>query len=134
MKVYFVFNLKKEFISLYQDNKLVLFNIFRNIYNMKDSDLEYAYTLFNQLVNRIDSDRLDRDIFIKYHQYIPYSKHNKIHLINNFYKDEVSRMIIRNSYIRIELDNKKTSWFEVLKNYSDNFFVCDFNNYDCFFL
>ena len=134
MKVYFVFNIKNEFINLYQDNKLVLFNIFKSIYNMKNSDLEYASTLFNQLIDRIDSEKIDRDIFIKYHSYIPYSKHNKIHLINNLYKDEVSRMIIRNSYIRVELDNKKTSWFNILKKYSNNFFVCDFTNYDCFFL
>ena len=134
MKVYFVFNLKKEFVNLYRDNNKVLFDIFRSIYLMRSGEVDYAYTLFDQLVNNIDAEKMDREIFIKYHKYIPYSKHNKIHLINNLYKNEISRMIIKNSYIKIELDSTNTSWFDVIKNYSSSFFACDFKNNDYFFL
>ena len=127
MKVYFIFDVKEQFISLYQNNYRVLYNILRQIYYLDREEVNYAYTLFRQLVNTIDKNTMDRDIFLKLHRDIPYSKRGNVHYINNLYKDEVSRLTIKNSYIRLETEQLNSSFFEVLKKYSNNFFVCDFN-------
>ena len=134
MKVYFIFDVKEQFISLYQNNYRVLYNILRQIYYLDREDVNYAYTLFRQLVNTIDKNTIDRDIFLKLHRDIPYSKRGNVHYINNLYKDEVSRLTIKNSYIRLETEQLNSSFFEVLKKYSSNYFVCDFKNYNYFFL
>lgn len=134
MKVYFIFDVKEQFISLYQNNYRVLYNILRQIYYLDREEVNYAYTLFRQLVNTIDKNTIDRDIFLKLHRDIPYSKRGNVHYINNLYKDEVSRLTIKNSYIRLETEQLNSSFFEVLKKYSNNFFVCDFKNYNYFFL
>ena len=134
MKVYFIFDVKEQFISLYQNNYRVLYNILRQIYYLDREEVNYAYTLFRQLVNTIDKNTMDRDIFLKLHRDIPYSKRGNVHYINNLYKDEVSRLTIKNSYIRLETEQLNSSFFEVLKKYSNNFFVCDFKNYNYFFL
>ena len=70
MKVYFIFDVKKEFISLYQNNERVLFNILRQIYYLDKEEVAYGYNLFCQLVNRIEKEELDRRIFLKFHQYL----------------------------------------------------------------
>lgn len=134
MKVYFIFDVKEQFISLYQNNYRVLYNILRQIYYLDREEVNYAYTLFRQLVNTIDKNTIDRDIFLKLHRDIPYSKRGNVHYINNLYKDEVSRLTIKNSYIRLETEQLNSSFFEVLKKYSSNYFVCDFKNYNYFFL
>ncbi len=134
MKVYFIFDVKEQFISLYQNNYRVLYNILRQIYYLDREEVNYAYTLFRQLVNTIDKNTMDRDIFLKLHRDIPYSKRGNVHYINNLYKDEVSRLTIKNSYIRLETEQLNSSFFEVLKKYSSNYFVCDFKNYNYFFL
>lgn len=134
MKVYFIFDVKEQFISLYQNNYRVLYNILRQIYYLDREEVNYAYTLFRQLVNTIDKNTIDRDIFLKLHRDIPYSKRGNVHYINNLYKDEVSRLTINKSYIRLETEQLNSSFFEVLKKYSSNYFVCDFKNYNYFFL
>lgn len=134
MKVYFIFDVKEQFISLYQNNYRVLYNILRQIYYLDKEEVNYAYTLFRQLTNVIDKNVIDRDIFLKCHKDIPYSKRGNIHYINNLYKDEVSRLTIRKSYIKLEAEQLNSSFFELLKKYSNNFFVCDFKNQNYYFL
>lgn len=134
MRVYFVFDLKKEYINLYKGNERVLYNILKQIYYLEKEDAKYGYNLFNQLINKIEKDVVDRFIFLKLHQTIPYSKRGCTHYMNNLYKDEVSRLIVKNSYIKIEAEQYVTSFFDVLTLYYKDFFVCDFKNQDFFFL
>ena len=134
MKVYFIFDVKKEFINLYKGNERVLYHILRQIYYLEKEEVEYGYNLFNQLINKIPKQDLDRKIFIKYHQDIPYSKRGDTHYINNLYKDEVSRLTIKNSYIKLELEQKTSTFLNILPDFSNNYFICDFKNIDYFFL
>lgn len=134
MKVYFIFDIKKEFKALYKGNERVLYNILKQIYHLESNEIEYGYNLFNQLINKINKNDLDRKIFIKYHQDIPYSKRNQTHYINNLYKDEISRLTIKSSYMRLEVENNSKAFFKILSDFSENYFVCDFKNHEYFFL
>ncbi|MBQ2639315.1 MAG: sporulation inhibitor of replication protein SirA [Bacilli bacterium] len=134
MRVYFIFDIKVEFINLYYGNEIILYNILKQVYKLDEYELTYAYNIFNQIINKIDKTKLDRYLYIKLHQNIPYSKKNNIHIYNNLYKDEVSRLLVKRSYIKIECENKHSSFLEVLKNYNQSLFVCDFKNQDYFFL
>ena len=100
MKVYYIFKLKDEISSLYKDTPSVLYNILRNIYYLDKEEVDYGYNLFKQLTLPIDKNKLDREIFIKFHQDIPYSKRKDIHYINNLYRNEISRLVINNSYLK----------------------------------
>ena len=134
MKVYYIFKIKEQFINLYKDTPSILFNILKNIYYLEREEVDYGYNLFNQLINKINKNDLDRKIFIKYHQDIPYSKRNQTHYINNLYKDEISRLTIKSSYMKLEVENNSKAFFKILADFSDNYFVCDFKNYEYFFL
>ena len=134
MKVYFIFDIKKEFKNLYKGNERVLYNILKQIYYLEKNEVEYGYNLFNQLINKINNNDLDRKIFIKYHQDIPYSKRNQTHYINNLYKDEISRLTIKSSYMKLEVENNSKAFFKILSDFSENYFVCDFKNHEYFFL
>ena len=98
------------------------------------NEVDYGYALLRQITNSIKKDDLDRDIFVKLHRDYPYSKRGKVHYYNQLYKDEVSRLIIKRAYIKLEVEQEMSSFFEVLKKYSDNFFVCDFSKLNYFFL
>ena len=134
MKVYYVFNIKKEFIKLYKDSPSVLYNILKNIYYLDKGEVEYGYNIFNQLIEKIEKNKLDRNLFIKFHKYIPYTKRKDIHYINNLYKNEISRLKVNNSYIKIELEQNYSTFFDILKEELDNLFVCSFQKCDFFFL
>ena len=76
MKVYYIFKLKDEFFDLYKDTPSVLYNILRNIYYLDREEVDYGYNLFKQLTLPIEKNRIDRELFIKFHQELPYSKRN----------------------------------------------------------
>lgn len=134
MKVYFIFDIKEEFIKLYTGNEYVLYSILKQIYYLDKNDLSFGYNLFNQLTNKINKQELDKKLFIQFHQDIPYSKKGQTHYINNLYKDEISRLIIKRSYIKLESEQNFSTFFSILKNFSNNFFVCNFSDPDYFFL
>ena len=83
MRVYFIFDIKEEFINLYRGNERILYNILKQIYYLEKEEVEYGYNLFRQLINTIDKEKIDRYLFIKLHQDIPYSKRKDIHYYNN---------------------------------------------------
>lgn len=134
MRVFYIFKIKDEFKCLYKDKYSTLFSILKHIYNLPLNDIKYAKTLLSQIVSDIDKEKMDRDLFIKLHQKIPYSKRGEIHYMNNLYKDEVSKLIVRNKYIKIETETNFSSFFEILKKLDKDLFVCDFEYLDFFFI
>lgn len=134
MKVYFIFEVKDEFKKLYKGNERILFSILKQLYYLDKSELMYGYNLFSQLTNTINKRHLDQKIFIELHKEIPYSKRNQTHYINNLYKNEISRLEIKRSYIRLELEQEHSTFFKMLDNYSSNLFACDFSKQDYFFI
>lgn len=134
MRVYYAFSMKEEIKTLYEDSPSNLFLIMKNLYFMREADQEYAIYLYRQMINRLDKARIDRDLFIKYHNTYTYSKNQEKHIINNLYKDEISILIVKNSYLLITTNRNDTSFFSILDQFAPNFFICDFSNADYFWL
>lgn len=134
MRVYYIFKIKNEFVNLYKDAPSTLYSILRNIYYLDKDSAQYGYNMFNQLIQTIDKNKLDRDIYIKMHKDIPYIKQKDIHIINNLYKDEVSRLRINNFYMKLVLDQEFSSFYKYLNEKEDNLFICNFKTTDYFFL
>ena len=53
-------------------------------------------------------------------------------MINNYYKNEESKLTINKAYLLLETNMIKSAFFNDLKN--KNLFVCDFENKDYFWL
>ena len=134
MKVYYIFKIKKEFVNLYKDTPSVLYNILKNIYYLEKEEVDYGYNLFNQLITPINKSKLDRSIFLKFHQDIPYSKRKDTHYINNLYRNEISRLTINKSYLKLEIEQNFSSFFKILDDELDNLFACSFKKVDFFFI
>ena len=134
MKTYYIFQIKKEFISLYKETPSTLFHILRSIYYLDKTEVEYGYNLFNQLIIPMNKNKIDRKIFIKFHQDIPYSKRKNTHYINNMYRNEISRLTVNNLYFKLEIEQNFSTFFEILKENFDNLFACSFQKTDFFFL
>lgn len=134
MRVFYIFNIKPEFKYLYKDSPSSLFNILKQLYYLKDDDIRYGKSLFNQLVNGIDKYDVDNYIFIKFHQKMDYSKKNNIHYLNNLYKNEISRLIVKKAYIKLEIENENSYFFDILSEINSNLFACNFEYLDFFWI
>ncbi len=134
MKVYYIFKIKEEFIKLYNDTPSVLYNILKTIFYLDKQEVEYGYNLFTQLIIPFKKDDFDRKLFIDLHQDIPYSKRKDVHYINNLYLNEVSRLVVCNYYLKLEVEQNFSSFFKILNRENKNLFVCCFKKTDFFFL
>ena len=134
MRIYHVFDIKEEYIKLYNDSPGSLYNVLHQLYYLRKRDIEYGFNMFNQLINKIDNYEIDKNIFLKMHNKMTYVKKGESHVINNLYKDEISALKVKKAYILINCNRNYTEFFNLLYEESKNFFVCDFNNNDYFFL
>lgn len=134
MRTFYIFKMKKEFVSLYQNSPGSLYNVLKHLYYMKRHEMSYGFNLFQQLTDKIDKNRLDREIYIKYHDEMVYSKNHDEHIINNLYKDEISILIIKSTYILINANRNYSSFFTILESLGDEYFVCDFVSQDYFWI
>ncbi len=134
MRKFYIFKIRKEYQILYQDSTEPLYQILKYLYSLKPEENNYGIELFNQLVQVIDKDFLNRQIFIKYHDKRVYSKVGNTHIINDLYRDEISTLNIKHSYILLESKHNTSTFFHILSKESAPFFICDFKNQDYFWL
>ena len=134
LRTFYIFKIKKDFYNLYLNNSFSLYNVLKQLYYIKRRDIKYGFSMFNQLTDKIDKDALDRQIFIKYHKELYYSKNDNDHIINNLYKDEVSILTIKKAYILINANKNYSSFFNVIDKIGSNYFICDFINEDYFWI
>ena len=80
-----MFDINDSYYSLYKDYPYSIYNLLSQIYRLKDNNLMFAKNLLIQLVNKIDKENIDKDLFLKLHKDLPYSKRGEKHLFNNFY-------------------------------------------------
>ena len=134
MRLYYVFNIKSEIIELYKDKAASLYRILENIYYMHEEDINYGFNIFKELTNKNNVMELNNDIYIKHHKDLVYSKIDNEHIINDLYHDEVSILKIKRSHLVIESNKSISSFFKILKDINNNYFVCDFKDKDFFFI
>ena len=114
MRIYYVFDIRSEYVDLYKETPNSLYNVLHQLYYMRKKDLEYGFNMFKQLANRIDKDEVDKNIFLKLHNKMTYVKKGDNHIINNLYKDEVSALKVKYSYILINTNKSYTDFFNTL--------------------
>ena len=134
MRVYFIFDIKDEFKKLYFGHENKLYSILKSIYHLSKEEIDYGYSLLNQITIPMDKERINRDLFVKLHREVPYSLRDGVHYYNQLYKDEVSRLVVGRFFIKIEVDQKSSSFFTELKRFSNNLFVCDFYTTNYFYI
>ena len=134
MRLYYIFSIKSEIVNLYKDKPASLYKILENIYYMHQEDINYGFAIFKQITNKIKKQELSNDIYIKLHKDLVYSKIDGDHVINDLYHDEVSILKIKSSHLVIETNKSSSSFFGILNNINNCFFVCDFKEKDFFFM
>lgn len=134
MRMFYIFEIKKEIKELYQDNPSSLYKILSSIYYMHKEDVNYGFNLFNQITNRIKVMEISNKIYIDLHTNIVYTKTGNEHIINDLYKDEISILKVRKSHIMIQSNKSYNRFLNLLLEYNENFFVCDFLENDFFFI
>lgn len=133
MRTFYIFKVKEEYAILTKNNPYQLFRMLEFIYNLDKGEISKGVDLFYKLVEKLNSKALDIQLFKKYRENYFYTKFKNIHQVNNIYKKEESKLVVRNHYLLLESTIIKPAFLEDLKNVG-NLFLCDFENKDYFWL
>lgn len=120
MKEYHLFIIKDEYVNMYKNRPLFLYDIIAYLYKLK-TELNYGISLYEQICKRIN---------IKSMQYYLESKFNACG--NNVYGIADDLIILKPTRIIVKTDNYNI--IKLFNLYSKNIFVCDFINNDYFWL
>ena len=133
MRHFYLFNIQKTMNLLGHFHPLELFNTLEAIYYGKNSNILCEEVLLKQLLNSIDVERVDNDIYTYFaHNYF-YTKYRHRHVIRDVFRHETTIMEIHPSYIKVETNVMIPKMLEIIKE-SHTFFACDFQNKDYYWL
>lgn len=133
MRTYYLFNVKEGVLKNYKNNYIELYELLESIYKLKDEDLILGYDIFSKVVNKINKETINEYVKKKNIESENYICYNSTHIMNDFYNDESTKMIVNSSHIKIKTNKNAPSFFYNIRNF-DNIFVCDFYNKDYFLL
>ena len=133
MRTFYIFKINKEFAILTKRCPYNLFKSIEQIYYSDKNDLSLAYNIYEQIILPLNKKQINIDIFEKCKESDYYTKFNNTHMINNFYSDEQSKLIVNSSYMLLRSTKIQPSFFKILPEI-ENIFVCDFENKDYFWL
>ncbi len=133
MRTFYLFKIKKAYSTITKENPYNLYKAIEGIYHLKQDELIDGYNFFNQIRDTFNKELLDNNIYEYYKNKYTYTKVNNIHMINDYYTDEKSKLIINTTYLVIKTSLEYSSFLKAITRKS-NIFVCDFDNIDYFWL
>lgn len=133
MRIYYIFLIKDEVYKLSKDKPNNLYKLLESIYLLNNDDIVYAFKMFDKLCKTINKRNINKIIKDNNSDKLTYTNFNNTHMINDFYLNETSKIIINNSHIKLKTNSPYPTFFKDLQNIP-NLFICDFINNDYFFL
>ena len=124
MRTYYIFNINNYFTYMYKNKPYRIYKILEEMYNVKKSDIVLSYKLFEQIAYSFNKNKLNEYVKYLFKNNTSYYNRLNSHIICN--NQEYTKLTINNSNIKIKSNINYPSFLDILINYSDNIFVCDF--------
>lgn len=131
MRTYYIFNVNKFYRYMYKNNPFKMYKIFEEIYYSRNYDNIKTFRVMEEVSVPFNKIMLNEYIYFEYKLKYGYKRKDNIHILNT---DEKTTLRINNYNIKIETDSNYSTFFDDIKSYNSNLFVCDFDNKDYFWL
>ena len=133
MRTFYIFKVSNEYYNLTKHLPYNLYNAYLNIKLSTKNNIKLLYNEYFSFTESINKVVLNELLYNRMKSQDGYSIYNNIHQFNNYYTDEVSKLIIFNSYMVLK-SNINTSTFFTELSKIPNLFVIDFDKEDYFWL
>ncbi len=134
MRTYYAFIIKDSLMHFYSKKPYSLYKILEQIYRLKNNDIVLGYRLLEQVTEPFGTRKTDKFIYKKHYDELEYSRLDDGHMIKNLYSEEITFLKVFHSHVRIKTNNNFSAFFNSMKEYNENIFVCDFENQDFFWM
>ena len=134
MRNYHIFLITNHFLYLYKDNPAKLYETLNNIRKLNPNEYKLGERLFKQICLPVNIKKVNEYIYNRHKKELAYTRINNNHIYRNIYINDISKMIVRKTQVKISSNKNISIFLKDLKDYSNFFFVCDFINCDYFLL
>lgn len=133
MRTFYLFKINDNYSNLTKNIPYNLYNTYLSIKLSNKNNLNYLYNQYKSITDKLIVPDINKILYYKMRDMDGYSLYRNIHMYNNYYSDEVSKLIIYNSYFVLKSNKSNSTFFTILFNIP-NIFVIDFENKDYFWL
>lgn len=133
MRTFYLFKINDDYSNLTKNIPFNLYNTYLSIKLSNKNNLSYLYNQYKSITNQLLITELNKLLYLKMKDMDGYSIYRNVHMYNNYYSDEVSKLIIYNSYLILKSNKSNSTFFTTLYDIP-NIFVIDFDNKDYFWL
>ena len=131
MRTFYLFKLQENYKKIVRSNPNNIYLLLKSIYTYDKKDINVAFDLFDELCLPINIDYLNKCMYDRLKKDEYYTKFKNIHMYNNYFTNEVSKMNISFSHIKIKSNKDNNIFIDNIRELT-NLFVCDFmfDNYE----
>lgn len=132
MRVFYLFDVNMNFYDMYREYPYKLYKMYEDLYLTSKYNEELSIRMYKQMNHRFNISFMNN--YLKGQNKLEpyYYNKEKSHIISSRYI--YSKLKVYTYYITIESNINFVKFFRQLNDYSSNFFVCDFDNNDYFWL
>ncbi len=132
MRHFYVFKINPSVSKVFKNRPYEVFHTLEMLYYRND-DIHFGNRFVRQLIFPISIKELDIMLFKKFKNNYFYMKYKNVHSVHDFYRKESTVLSLYKTFIRLDTNVIKPCFLKELQEYN-NFFVCDFESKDYFWL
>ena len=132
MRTFYLYNMNDFCKNIYKQYPYKLYLILKDIYYTSKYNLTLASSSYEEITDKFQKQFLHDYIFNNHKLNHYYHLKNNAHSITN--SNEYSQLLVSIYSLKLKTNIKYPKFFNTLNNYSDNIFICDFENNDYFWL
>ncbi len=133
MRNFYIFEINEAVKKMTYQNPYELFHTLETIYYQKREDMMLSFHFLEQLIQPISIQKLDYVLFQHYKENYFYTKYKNVHSMHDVYRKENTCLYLFQTYLKLETNVVKPRFLEELQK-NHNFFVCDFEEKDYFWM
>lgn len=132
MRVFYIYNINDFFCSVYEKYPYKLYKMLEDAYYTSRHEMMLSSSFYEQMTTNFNKLFINNYLFVNNKLDVYYYKKNNIHVISS--RLEYSKLMVNSYCLKLKTNLNYPKFFEHIKDYSDNIFVCDFENQDYFWL
>lgn len=132
LRIFYIYNVNDLFTSVYDAYPYKLYKMLEEAYYTNKYNLVVSSNLYEQVIVNFNKLFMNDYLFFNNKLDVYYYRKNNIHLISS--SSEYSKLMVSGYCMKLKTNLNYPKFFDDINSYSDNIFVCDFENGDYFWL
>lgn len=132
MRIFYIYNVNDFFTSVYDKYPYKLYKMLEDAYYTNKHNIVLSSNYYEQITTNFNKLYINNYINVNNKLDSYYYNKNNIHIISS--REEYSKLMVSKYCLKLKTNLNYPTFLKNISSYSDNIFICDFENRDYFWL